>query len=386
MQSRIANGWKSCQLSAISFQLFGCLRRPSGNSRRAEGWSSRFILGAMSRFSSGLDIRPAGCGLPIRSAPPRPAAWISGPLDAGSRSGRHLRAQWFQASRHVRERARMVRRLVRPWILCGLARRQSARAAHGHTARFAWRRVAASDQNCPLRRPQQHPTRILLCGLRLPGGRKPSQIVANLIPHSPERREPLLLIPLDSGRIVEAVMQPIRMSGIDRTALAGVVADGQHIVEALAGKLVHRFRAVARNIDPQLPQNRDGFRPDSTGPRAGAFHFEAITPSIAQMAQQSLGHLAAGGIAGTKNEHAGLHALPAKGAGNQWRVRLHAAQTESITGTSTSTPTTVASAAPDSGPKSAIAVATASSKKLEAPISAPGAATECSTLNSFMRP
>jgi hypothetical protein len=34
----------------------------------------------------------------------------------------------------------------------------------------------------------------------------------------------------------------------------------------------------------------------------------------------------------------------------------------------------VASAAPDSGPKSAIAVATASSKKLLAPISAPGAA------------
>lgn len=45
-----------------------------------------------------------------------------------------------------------------------------------------------------------------------------------------------------------------------------------------------------------------------------------------------------------------------------------------------STPTTVASAAPDSGPNSAIAVATASSKKLLAPISAPGAATAYSTL------
>jgi hypothetical protein len=39
-------------------------------------------------------------------------------------------------------------------------------------------------------------------------------------------------------------------------------------------------------------------------------------------------------------------------------------------GTSTNTPTTVAKAAPDSGPYSAIAVATASSKKLLAPISA----------------
>lgn len=46
---------------------------------------------------------------------------------------------------------------------------------------------------------------------------------------------------------------------------------------------------------------------------------------------------------------------------------------ESMTGTSTRTPTTVASAAPDSGPNKTIAVATANSKKLLAPISAPGA-------------
>src|SRR5690349_10137337 len=64
-------------------------------------------------------------------------------------------------------------------------------------------------------------------------------------------------------------------------------------------------------------------------------------------------------------------------AGNQCRVRLQTPQTDSITGTSTNTPTTVASAAPEPGPNSAMAVATASSKKLLAPMSAPGAATEC---------
>ena len=42
--------------------------------------------------------------------------------------------------------------------------------------------------------------------------------------------------------------------------------------------------------------------------------------------------------------------------------------------------------APDSGPKRAIAVATASSKKLLAPISAPGAATEYGTRKRRMRP
>ncbi len=49
--------------------------------------------------------------------------------------------------------------------------------------------------------------------------------------------------------------------------------------------------------------------------------------------------------------------------------------TDSITGTSTSTPTTVASAAPDWKPNSAMAVATANSKKLLAPISVDGPAT-----------
>jgi N-acetylated-alpha-linked acidic dipeptidase len=38
------------------------------------------------------------------------------------------------------------------------------------------------------------------------------------------------------------------------------------------------------------------------------------------------------------------------GSSNQWRVRLQTAHTESITGTSTRTPTTVASAAPEAGP------------------------------------
>ncbi len=50
-----------------------------------------------------------------------------------------------------------------------------------------------------------------------------------------------------------------------------------------------------------------------------------------------------------------------------------------MTGTSISTPTTVASAAPDWKPNSAMAVATASSKKLLAPINADGPATHHST-------
>ncbi len=63
----------------------------------------------------------------------------------------------------------------------------------------------------------------------------------------------------------------------------------------------------------------------------------------------------------------------------QGRVRRTIRTTDSITGTSTSTPTTVARAAPAWKPNSAMAVATASSKKLDAPISAEGPATHHAT-------
>src|SRR5690606_41036626 len=61
--------------------------------------------------------------------------------------------------------------------------------------------------------------------------------------------------------------------------------------------------------------------------------------------------------------------LPATvSAGNRLRVRFANATSESITGTSTSTPTTVASAAPERTPKRLTATATAAPEKLGGPI------------------
>ena len=60
-------------------------------------------------------------------------------------------------------------------------------------------------------------------------------------------------------------------------------------------------------------------------------------------------------------------------------LRLTMRTTDNMTGTSISTPTTVASAAPDSRPNKLTAAATASSKKLLAPINAEGHATLCAT-------
>ena len=59
--------------------------------------------------------------------------------------------------------------------------------------------------------------------------------------------------------------------------------------------------------------------------------------------------------------------------------RLTTATTASINGTSISTPTTVARAAPEAKPNRPMAVATASSKKLLAPMRADGPATQKAT-------
>jgi hypothetical protein len=65
---------------------------------------------------------------------------------------------------------------------------------------------------------------------------------------------------------------------------------------------------------------------------------------------------------------------------------LAIATNPNITGTSTNTPTTVARAAPELKPKIEIAVATANSKKLLAPIIAAGAATGCSIFQALDHP
>ena len=57
------------------------------------------------------------------------------------------------------------------------------------------------------------------------------------------------------------------------------------------------------------------------------------------------------------------------------------ATNESITGTSTKTPTTVAKAAPECRPNSEIATATANSKKLEVPIKHAGPAMLCGSFS-----
>jgi len=78
-----------------------------------------------------------------------------------------------------------------------------------------------------------------------------------------------------------------------------------------------------------------------------------------------------------KNYFLFCHVYASFGSGNQCFVLFAIFTNVNITGTSTRTPTIVASATGDLGPKSEIATATDSSKKLDAPIIPAGAAISC---------
>ena len=160
-----------------------------------------------------------------------------------------------------------------------------------------------------------------------------------------------------------------------------MVAHSDDVVEWLLKIRVDPFGNMGGNIDISFPHNLNCVRVESDRMGPGAHDLKLVTR---EMPKPSFCHLASAGITGTEKEHFLFHGVTS--AGNRDLVLLHPAHTESITGTSTNTPTTVANAAPDSGPKSAIAVATANSKKLLAPMSAPGAATAYGTRHIFMSP
>jgi len=72
--------------------------------------------------------------------------------------------------------------------------------------------------------------------------RKRPQVQPQFVPHTPEHGQPLLFRALRAGRVLEGVMQPVRMARIDRAAFLRVVADGEHVIETLAREFIHRLR------------------------------------------------------------------------------------------------------------------------------------------------
>jgi hypothetical protein len=72
--------------------------------------------------------------------------------------------------------------------------------------------------------------------------------LADLIANNAESRKTLLFRPVYCCRIFGAVVKPVSMSGIYRTALLCFVADRDQIIEAVVAEFIDAFGAVTRDI------------------------------------------------------------------------------------------------------------------------------------------
>src|SRR6187431_493979 len=167
----------------------------------------------------------------------------------------------------------------------------------------------------------------------------------------------------------------------------------EHGVEQLIvgkGRIVQPQLGVGRSPLPQeladgAPHGRDQLAQLLLGGRRlQVLDDDGIDAGMADQ-RKCVARGAAGGVVKDRHVHLlGLARRPlqraeAAPASYQLLLRFTTRTTTSITGTSISTPTTVARAAPDWNPNRLIAAATASSKKLLAPINAEGQATLCAS-------
>src|SRR5215472_2598659 len=118
---------------------------------------------------------------------PVPAA-LPTPLAARPGTRRPVRPESLWPPRNVRERPRVVQRLVRRRLLRRLSGPQSFRTTLGHPPRLSRRLLAPPHQDRALLRPLQHSTQFPVRRLRLPHRLRPVNASWFLISSRPSRK------------------------------------------------------------------------------------------------------------------------------------------------------------------------------------------------------
>src|SRR6202012_266958 len=97
------------------------------------------------------------------------------------------------------------------------------------------------------------------------------------------------------------MMQPVGCAEKNRTRLASVVANRNHVVEPLTLEFVDMLRAVAGNIDADFSHDCDSF--SSYFARFGSCAID-VEPVARIVAQQTFRHLAARRVSSAEDQHA----------------------------------------------------------------------------------
>src|SRR5687768_9999395 len=122
----------------------------------------------------------------------------------------------------------------------------------------------------------------------------------DLVAHAPEHRQLLVLRPYRGRRIVERPMQLCAGGGKVRARLLRLLADGDRVIETLAVVLADVLAALAADVDADLVHGTDGQWTYESRLVARAVRFE---PLPAPRTEHALGHLRAGAVVDTQEEH-----------------------------------------------------------------------------------
>ena len=132
---------------------------------------------------------------------------------------------------------------------------------------------------------------------------------AEIVADAAKEGEALGFACLKRRGVGELAVNHARCRWVNGAMLLGVVADGENVIEGLAGEFIHMLRALPGDVNAEFAHDGNGFAADWLGIRASAENFEAITGIVAEKA---FGHLAARGISSAEDQDAQfIHAFPA---------------------------------------------------------------------------
>jgi hypothetical protein len=127
------------------------------------------------------------------------------------------------------------------------------------------------------------------------------QVIANFIADFAESGQSFLARPFEISGIDEAVVNLADGARENWADLASVIADGEHVIEGLAGKFADVLGTISTHIDANFTHDSNGFWPDWDRLNTRAEDLKAVASIVAE---QAFGHLTARRIAGTENQNA----------------------------------------------------------------------------------
>lgn len=127
-----------------------------------------------------------------------------------------------------------------------------------------------------------------------------------LIPDTAKEPHDLLCTAVRLSRIFKTYMHPFTTTCKYGTFVPGIPTQGYGVIKFLPGELINVFRTMAGDVNPDFPQNFNGFWVHKRRFRSRGKSFDAIREEIVS---NPLRHLGAAGIGGAEEKNFFLQLL-----------------------------------------------------------------------------